>query len=678
APTAAPPQVLGAYADLISAHSFQGEMAAAIDAVHGLVGRLPERAPDGSTAHWETMHRVLGILELRRGEVENCLRHHHREMCVFPLSENARHVEEDGAKKAFAHFVKFLELRPDDLEGRWLLNIAAMTLGRHPGGVPERWRLAPELFTSAEDPGRFVDVGMAAGVAASGGAGDSAGGSVADDFDGDGWMDLVVSSRDPCSPLRYYRNRGDGTFADETERAGLLSQLGGLNVTQVDFDHDGRLDLYVMRGGWETGVRDSLLRHRGTADGPVFEDVTAAAGLGGSPQRTHSAAWTDYDGDGFVDVFLGHELSWSRLMRNRGDGTFEDVTDRAGVRLRSLTKGAAWGDVDGDRRPDLYVSNFGERNLLFRNRGDGRFEETGRGAGVGDPVYSFGTAFWDYDNDGHQDLFVTSYLQTVDDVAREYLGLDPRGETLRIFRGRGDGTFEDATTAVDMAKVIPAMGMNVGDIDNDGFPDLYLGTGAPSYGLLIPNRLFVNRPSGEGARRFVDVTTSTGTGHLQKGHGVSFVDVDRDGDLDIFHNLGGAFPGDKSPSALFENPGHGNDWLAVDLADPGHRSLWGSRVRVVLENEDGPSERYLWLTTGGSFGASPRRMHLGLGRGARILRLEVAWPAPPEGPAPPPVVFEDVPVNRALRITRGQQIFERLPTPGAGDSAAKNRPGPGA
>ncbi|MEO1085847.1 MAG: FG-GAP-like repeat-containing protein, partial [Acidobacteriota bacterium] len=242
---AAPPQVLGAYADLISALSFQGEMAAAIDAVHALAGRLPERAPDGSTSHRETMHRVLGILELRRGEVENCLRHHHREMCVFPLSENARHVEDDGAKKAFSHFVKFLELRPDDLEGRWLLNIAAMTLGSHPDGVPERWRLAPKLFTSAEDVGRFVDVGMTAGVAMVGGAGDSAGGSVADDFDGDGWMDLVVSSRDPCSPLRYYRNRGDGTFADETERAGLLAQLGGLNVTQVDYDHDGHLDLYV-------------------------------------------------------------------------------------------------------------------------------------------------------------------------------------------------------------------------------------------------------------------------------------------------------------------------------------------------------------------------------------------------------------------------------------------------
>ncbi|MEO1367327.1 MAG: CRTAC1 family protein, partial [Acidobacteriota bacterium] len=530
--------------------------------------------------------------------------------------------------------------------------------------------------TSAEDLGRFVDVGMAAGVAMSGGAGDSAGGSVADDFDGDGWMDLVVSSRDPCSPLRYYRNRGDGTFADETERAGLLSQLGGLNVTQVDFDHDGRLDLYVMRGGWETRIRDSLLRNRGAADGPVFEDVTASAGLGRSPQRTHSAAWADYDGDGLVDVFLGHELSWSRLMRNRGDGTFEDVTDRAGVRLRSLTKGAAWGDVDGDGRPDLYVSNFGERNLLFRNLGGGRFEEIGRRAEVSNPVYSFGTAFWDYDNDGHQDLFVTSYLQTVDDVVREYLGLDPRGETLRIFRGRGDGRFEDATAAVDMAKVVPAMGMNVGDIDNDGFPDLYLGTGAPSYGLLIPNRLFVNRPAGESARRFVDVTTSTGTGHLQKGHGVSFADFDRDGDLDIFHNLGGAFPGDKYPSALFENPGHGNDWLAVDLVDPAHRSLWGSRLRVVFENAEGPSERYLWLTAGGSFGASPRRMHVGLGKGARVTRLDIAWPAPQEGDAPAPVVFEDVQVRRVLRITRGQEAFEVLPPADAGDRTRGEPTGP--
>ncbi|MEM1178756.1 MAG: CRTAC1 family protein [Acidobacteriota bacterium] len=658
-PQASPPELLSTYADLISSLSFQGDMVPAIEAVRNLMARLPERAPDGSTDHRDTMHRVLGILELRRGEVENCLRHHHREMCVFPLSENARHVADDGAQKALGHFLSFLESQPDDLEVRWLLNIAAMTLGRHPDGVPERWRLAPELFQSEEDVGRFVDISMPAGLARS----DNAGGSVADDFDGDGFMDLVVSSRDPCSPLRFYRSRGDGTFADETERAGLLGQLGGLNVTQVDFDRDGALDLYVMRGGWETAVRDSLLRQRRTPDGLVFEDVTAAAGLGGSPQRTHSAAWADYDGDGRIDVFLGHELSWSRLMRNRGDGTFEDITDRAGVRLRSLTKGAVWGDVDGDRRPDLFVSNFGERNLLFRNRGDGTFEEIGRAAGVSDPIYSFGAAFWDYDNDGRQDLFVTSYLQTVDEVAREFLGLAPRGETLRVFRGRGDGTFEDRTAAVDLALVIPAMGMNVGDIDNDGFLDLYLGTGAPSYGLLIPNRLFVNRPASGGGRRFVDVTTSSGTGHLQKGHGVSFLDVDHDGDLDLFANLGGAFPGDKYPSVLFENPGRGHDWIAVELADEGHRSVRGSRIRVVMENTDGAGERFRWLSTGGSFGASPRRQHIGLGRDARIVRLEVDWPASIDEEAVRRSVFEDVPINRVLRVTRGRSAPEQVPLP---------------
>ena len=155
----------------------------------------------------------------------------------------------------------------------------------------------------------------------------------------------MLSSRDPCEPLRLYRNRGDGTFEDVSERAGLADQLGGLNLIQTDFDNDGRLDIFVMRGGWETAVRNSLLRNNGDL---TFTDVTERAGLGGPAHRTHSVAWADFDNDGWLDVFVGHEFSWSQLFRNRGDGTFEDVTERAGLRFRSLTKGVVAGDIDND------------------------------------------------------------------------------------------------------------------------------------------------------------------------------------------------------------------------------------------------------------------------------------------------------------------------------------------
>jgi hypothetical protein len=613
------------YSALTGVHAMRGEMVEAIESVRDLAGRLPTETSANQRSHRDLLDRFFGVLELRRGEVENCLHHHNREMCLFPLSEAARHRVGDGARRAVEHFTRYLGKNPDDLGARWLLSVAAMTVGSYPEGVPEPLRIGPEAFASPVDPGRFWDVASPVGVAYS----DNAGGSVTDDFDGDGLLDIVVSSRDPCEPLRLYLNRGDGTFVDVTDAAGLSAQLGGLNVTQVDYDNDGRLDLFVMRGGWETAIRNSLLRNRPTLDGGVeFEDVTGRAGLGGPAHRTHSATWADYDGDGWLDVFLGHEMSFSQLFRNRRDGTFEDTTVKAGMRFRSFTKGASWGDVDNNGWPDLYVSNFGERNLLFVNRGDGRFDEVALERGVSKPTHSFPTWFFDYDNDGWQDLLVASFLQSVDEVAREYLGLPAISETLRIYHNRGDGSYEDATEALGMARMIPTMGANFGDLNNDGYPDFYLGTGAPDYSILVPNRMFLNQ---EG-RGFVDVTTATGTGHLQKGHGISFADLDNDGDEDVFSNMGGAFLGDKFASALFENPGHGNDWIAIELIGTrSNRAAIGARIRVVLENgESGKEEeRFRWVGSGGSFGSSPFMQHIGLGKDAKITKsMSTEAPSP--------------------------------------------------
>ena len=180
--------------------------------------------------------------------------HHNREMCLFPLSRDARHQSGDGAQKAVAYFTKFLELEPENLEVRWLLNVAAMTLGTYPEGVPERFRIGPAAFASAEDPGRFWDVAGPAGVART----DNAGGTIADDFDNDGLIDLALSSRDPCEPLRLYRNRGDGTFADVTERAGLL---GPARRPQPDPDRlrQRRLDRH-LRDARRLGDRRSATR----------------------------------------------------------------------------------------------------------------------------------------------------------------------------------------------------------------------------------------------------------------------------------------------------------------------------------------------------------------------------------------------------------------------------------
>jgi hypothetical protein len=246
---------------------------------------------------------------------------------------------------------------------------------------------------------------------------------------------------------------------------------------------------------------------------------------------------------------------------------------------------------------------------------------------VTEPVYSFPTWFFDYDNDGWEDIFVSGYLlpDPGGAVAADYLGRPHDAELPRLYRNRGDGTFEDATRAARLSRLLLAMGSNYGDLDNDGWLDVYLGTGDPDLGRLLPNRAFRNA----GGRFFQDVTTSGGLGHLQKGHGVSFADIDNDGDQDLYLVVGGAVEADHFRNALFENPGHGRRWIALGLEGvASNRPGIGARIRVVVRTPGG-GERVIHKTvsSGGSFGASPLRQEIGLGDAAGIVRVEIRWPS---------------------------------------------------
>jgi hypothetical protein len=256
---------------------------------------------------------------------------------------------------------------------------------------------------------------------------------------------------------------------------------------------------------------------------------------------------------------------------------------------------------------------------------------------------SFPCWFFDYDNDGWLDLFVAVYVQSVAEVARGYLGLPAQAETLKLYRNKGDGTFADVTKEVGLDRVIPTMGANFGDLDNDGYLDMYLGTGAPSYAALMPNFMFRNH---EG-KYFVDVTTSTGTGHLQKGHGVSFADIDNDGNEDIAANMGGFVPGDAYEKVLFKNPGHTNNWISLKLVGvKANRAAIGAKVKLTLSGPAGASPiRYREVTSGGSFGASPLVQHIGLGKATRIATIEIVWPG-----SGTRQVFRDVAANQFLEI----------------------------
>jgi hypothetical protein len=366
--------------------------------------------------------------------------------------------------------------------------------------------------------------------------------------------------------------------------------------------------------------RKSLLRNN--CDG-TFTDVTARSGLS-VPTSTQAAVWVDINNDGLLDLFVGNETGPAQLFLNNGDGTFKDISHAAGIDKVAFTKGVAAADYDNDGYADLFVSNLTGPNFLYHNNHDNTFTEVAASAGVQGPAHGFATWFFDYDNDGWPDLFVTSYFVSVDETARTYLGLPHNATTLKLYRNMKDGTFKDVTAEVGLDKVFMPMGANFGDIDNDGFLDIYLGTGNPSYGSLVPNVLLRNHDG----KYFVDVTASSGTGDLHKGHAVAFADLENNGNEDIVAEMGGATPGDSHAMRVFENPGHGNDWISLKLVGTkSNRSAIGARIKVTVENKgQGMRSIYRTVGSGGSFGASPLQQHIGLGKNARIAELEIWWP----------------------------------------------------
>jgi len=342
-----------------------------------------------------------------------------------------------------------------------------------------------------------------------------------------------------------------------------------------------------------------------------------------------------------------------QLFQNNGNGTFTDRAASLGFGVLGVVKGVAWGDYNNDRRPDLYVSRFGQPNLLFRNDG-ARFTDVTRTAGVAEPVNSFPTWFFDYDNDGWLDIFVGGFDESsIETVAAVYLGATRPEGTPRLYRNRGDGTFEDVTTAAKLDRVLLAMGANFGDLDNDGFLDVYVGTGAPDLNTLLPNRMFRNA----GGRYFQDVTTSGGFGHLQKGHGVSFGDLDNDGDQDVYEVIGGWFSGDTYQNVLFANPGHGNHWITLILEGTrSNRAAIGARLKIRARTPRGMRDIHATVSSGGSFGDSTLQQEIGLGDAVSIESIEVTWPVTGVTQR-----FRNVSMDQFARIREGSPNLTPVP-----------------
>jgi hypothetical protein len=462
------------------------------------------------------------------------------------------------------------------------------------------------------------------------------------DYNGDGRPDIFFTngartpSLDKSASIyanRLYRNDGAMRFTDVTEAAGVRGVGYSTGAAAADYDNDGRVDLFVA------GVRQNQLLHN-RGDG-AFEDVTARSGIA-SGEWAVAGAWLDYDNDGLLDLFVVNYVQWraetnrycgdqtrglriychpryfqalpNRLYRNRGDGTFEDVSTRSGI-AGHAGKGmsAAIGDVDHDGRVDIFVTNDTVPNFLFRNKGDGTFAETALLDGVsvpasGRPVSSMGADIQDYDNDGWEDIFFTALS----------------GETFPLFRNDRHGRFIETTRTSSLAAATMTASGWCGvfaDVDNDGWKDIFTANShandrigeAETAGWKLANRVFLN----DGQGRFRDASGEAGlAGHVAVHRGCGVADFDGDGRLDfVVLTLG-------TRAELWKNDsGPANRWLIVRLTGT-KSNRDGIGARVIVGNQ------VRTMTTAIGYASSSHAgLHFGLGPDTGPVSVKVEWPS---------------------------------------------------
>lgn len=615
-----------------------------------------------------TLIYYQGVTAMRRGENENCIACRGESSCIVPIVPAAIHTNPQGSRLAIEHFTEYLDRFPEDGEVRWLLNVAYMTLGEHPGLVPAKYLVDVSAYESQDHSiGKFRDIGAEVGLNRL----NQAGGSIMEDFNNDGWLDIAVTSFDPTQVMGLYINDGKGKFIDRTREAGVTNQLGGLNCVQTDYNNDGWMDIFIVRGAWLPGtlaMRPTLLRNNGNE---TFTDVTVEAGMA-TPINSISSCWADYDNDGWLDCFVCCEQQANRLYRNQRDGTFQECAFLSGLvgSPGACCKGANWIDYDNDGWQDIFLNySSGEGGQLFQNQRNGKFKNMTRSMGFNGPELAFSCWAWDYNNDGWQDLFASSYVRSVEACSLGLQGKQHDAATSRLFRNDGGKRFENVASDAGLGGVYIAMSSNYADFDGDGWLDFYLGTGDPALGTLVPNRMFRSLDG----KRFADISASSRTGNLQKGHGIACGDWDRNGSIDIFIEMGGAVNGDKYHNILFQNPGNDHPWVTLRLVGKKtNRAAIGARIKVETAGPN-PQALYRHVSSGSSFGANPLEQTIGLGDATEIARITIDWPA-----SGTQQVFERVAANRRYEIeefreTLREELAASLTSPTSDGSSDANR-----
>ena len=493
------------------------------------------------------------------------------------------------------------------------------------------------------------------------------------DYDNDGWQDvLFVQSKDwPGRPqthstLTLYRNNHNGTFTDVTKAAGLAVEMYGLGVAAGDYDNDGNIDIYV------TALGDNHLFHN--AGGGRFQDVTAKAGVT-DPGFSTSAVWFDYDRDGKLDLFVGHYVEWSiakdlyctldgkaksyctpesykgespTLFRNKGDGTFENVTRKAGLYdPASKVLGIALIDYDNDGLIDIFAANDTQPNRLYRNKGDGTFTDVAVLAGVafneaGVARAGMGVDAADYDGSGRQSLVIGNFSN----------------EMMALYSNEGNGLFIDEapTSAIGRASLLRlTFGCFFFDFNLDGLPDIFAANGhvaddiarvQPTITYAQPPHLFRNL----GSKKFDDVTTHVGAAFVKPmvGRGAAYGDFDNDGDLDLLVAT------NNGASRLLRNDGATNHRLRVALiGTASNRNAIGAKVRIV---RSGAPAEWSMVKTGSSYlSQSELPLTFGLGSATKVDAIEVTWPNGRKDRLP------GVAADQSVSIVEGKGIVRAVP-----------------
>jgi hypothetical protein len=587
------------------------------------------------------------------------------------------------------------------LTGGWILWGNAQTAPKHPAPAtkspaakPARSAQKPgDAKTSAANPPLFVDVTRAAGIDFHLNCGSreklyivetQCGGAAAFDYDNDGWMDILLvdgsSIEDykagKCHPPRLYHNNHDGTFTDVSAKSGLNFCGWGYGVAIGDYDNDGWEDVYI------TGFHGSALYHN-NHDG-TFTDVTAKAGVANAGEWGTSAAFGDYDNDGYLDLVVadyvdvdmnnlppfgvgpfcqyrgipvncgprGLKGARDRLFHNNGDGTFTDVTEKLNIDPdRYYGLGVLWLDYDKDGCLDLYVADDSSPSLLYHNNCKGGFTEVGAEAGVayssdGHEQAGMGVDSADYDRDGWPDIVKTNFSD----------------DTKNLYHNDHNGEFTDMAGAAGIGAIgYPYLGFGVKflDYDNDGWPDIFMANGhvdaqveGQTFGVGYAERPFLFHNLGFQGKigKFEEIGEKSGPALAKKyiGRAALTADFWNRGRQDLlFTNM------DGSPVLLRNEvpaPGH---WLRIKtIGSKSNRDGFGARIELTAEG----STRYAEVRAGSSFeSSSDPRTHFGLGAATRVEAIVIRWPSGQIDKLGPEAADQE------LVVREGSGVIERKP-----------------